>query len=1201
YVVSRGGGVAKLRDLLSGPSDDGQIQPLEIVDGALCRLFRRAGHDDEISVNSSGTSGGGNTIDDWLGEGHRMLWAPVILRILPSSCDIDDDDDKSNHDNEASETTDNAAESTITNNNDKDQTIKLYIPPCLAATIGLHCFHAHHTSTPAYLQPLPLTNVIKASHATLREIGIPPPVADLKWSLPVTTANNGEEGDGSDGSKDINTNNNNNGSNNLASDRQEGPAMECSKQEEQLRKFFLYPLFKQQQPSLNDEDNDERHIHPDFRTMKNKPEQQQSKPRQRLLTLGSIFATPSFDGNSNDHDHDSVVGDGTIENARFYQVVNVQSPPEKDGLDVNPATSTAAASTDWKESKAYIVSPLTHLVLLPPTNNESSESINIMRMMHPQLEGVPMINGHAWRMPRPSLAVSFLRSVADSFMNSESLTEMERESPIPIDSKSTMRRRSGGGGGIHHPSAKDLLDAFYLQGVIPAMNTATTECRVCHNVISRAVTSRPSTSALSSINHSGGLRIIHLIGREENHIRACVDEAADIMGMRSFHVEGLAAFWAHYHIFHAYSNGQHAVPSSNDARTPPLTGALPDKLRGLSAALEIARKSSPCVLHIAGIDHELSPTEGHAADLDTRKEEERRMLEAIRKGCSSDGLLGGQGLHHTSMMVAGNTDMDTHATSLGTDAATSGRIISQDTFLSNATTPQIIVVLSTSNPLPPGPISSSLLQSSIAISPPDINYARLLWDNNVDGTFDSLSSYLVGMPARDIRYLRGIFVPRWRIKMQHTENSMEGASKSDDSKLTNESLSPIGILQLLLPRLETARSFTQSSSRGGSSSNNNTPLPLSSSSLPNVRWRDIGGLESIRKEIMDAVELPLKYPTLFDGISRRSGILLFGPPGTGKTLVAKAVARECGLPFLSIKGPELLGSYVGESEANIRAVFDAARSAAMDPPSSSLKDGMVDGGEGEGSSVYNGASVLFFDELDSLAPRRGDTGHGDGVMDRVVATLLGELDNGGGGSIGSKQGSATSAAHVIVIGATNRPDLLDPSLLRPGRFDRLLYLGPAKTKEHCLQILLAQTRKFRFEEEEGHENDAATTATLANRMTVLERAMESFPPTLSGADLSAVASAALMSGLRRVCQRIETEVHSINTERGIVVDNDANNSNTAVDVDDVMKSWSKEKLQPTMTVEDFVEAAKEIVPSISSQDLDNFERLQRQFSSGQYS
>ena len=485
-------------------------------------------------------------------------------------------------------------------------------------------------------------------------------------------------------------------------------------------------------------------------------------------------------------------------------------------------------------------------------------------------------------------------------------------------------------------------------------------------------------------------------------------------------------------------------------------------------------------------------------------------------------------------------------------------ITSHDTFLSEATTPRIIVVLSTSNPLPPGPISTSLLQSSIVISAPDENYARILWDNDTDGTFGPLSSSLLGMSGRDIRYLREKFAPRWTEEID------------DDDGSDTDTSHAVNILQSLLPDLETVRSFSQASDNGGSGSNN---LPLSSSSLPNVRWEDIGGLESIRKEIMDAVELPLKHPELFKG-SRRSGILLFGPPGTGKTLVAKAVARECGLPFLSIKGPELLGSYVGESEANIRAVFDAARTAAID---SQVKDGSSSGGDGG----YSGASVLFFDELDSLAPRRGETGHGDGVMDRVVATLLGELD--GGGSNDKRQSTDGISANVIVVGATNRPDLLDPSLLRPGRFDRLLYLGPAKTKEHCLMILLAQTRKFSFEE----GLDAAT---------ILEQAMESFPPTLSGADLSAVASGALMRGLKRVCEQIEEEVCSINLEKGVESD-----SEMAVDIDDVMGSWSKEQRMPTMTVNDFVEAAKEIVPSISAQDLAGFESLQKQFSSGQYS
>lgn len=290
--------------------------------------------------------------------------------------------------------------------------------------------------------------------------------------------------------------------------------------------------------------------------------------------------------------------------------------------------------------------------------------------------------------------------------------------------------------------------------------------------------------------------------------------------MRSFHVEGLAAFWAHYSLFNTYSRPK--KDDNNSSFTPQLTGALPDKLRGLSASLDIARQSSPCVLHVVDIDRELSATEGHASDLDARKDEERRILETIRAGSF---------FRDSSCLV-------------GCDRIT--------------TTPPVIVVLSTSRPLPPGPLSSSLIQSSIEISAPDTNYARVLWDNDADGTFECLSTYLIGVSAREIRYLRESFSTLWKKDEQHEQSS------------------PLDILQSLLPQLETRRSFLQSSGSNGSSST----LPLSSSSIPNVRWEDIGGLESIRKEIMDAVELPLKYPHYFE-CSRRSGILLFGPPGTG--------------------------------------------------------------------------------------------------------------------------------------------------------------------------------------------------------------------------------------------------------------------------------------------------------------------------------
>jgi hypothetical protein len=157
-----------------------------------------------------------------------------------------------------------------------------------------------------------------------------------------------------------------------------------------------------------------------------------------------------------------------------------------------------------------------------------------------------------------------------------------------------------------------------------------------------------------------------------------------------------------------------------------------------------------------------------------------------------------------------------------------------------------------------------------------------------------------------------------------------------------------------------------------------------------VRWEDIGGMESVRKEIIDIFYLPSQHPTLFTkNVPRRRSILLYGPPGTGKTYIARAVATECRMQFISVKGPELLDMYVGESEKNVREVFQFAR--ACEP------------------------SVVFFDELDSLAPARGRSKSGGGVMDRIVSQILAEID------CLNKEDK-----DVFIIGATNRPDLLDP-------------------------------------------------------------------------------------------------------------------------------------------------------------------------------
>ncbi len=172
---------------------------------------------------------------------------------------------------------------------------------------------------------------------------------------------------------------------------------------------------------------------------------------------------------------------------------------------------------------------------------------------------------------------------------------------------------------------------------------------------------------------------------------------------------------------------------------------------------------------------------------------------------------------------------------------------------------------------------------------------------------------------------------------------------------------------------------------------------------PAVRWSDIGGLEEVKKEIQEAVELPLKKPEVFEsmGIRPIKGILIYGPPGTGKTLLAKAVANESEANFISISGAQVLTKYVGESEKTVRELFRKARMAAP--------------------------CVLFIDEIDAIAVRR--TGRGEGgtlVTERVVDTLLTEMDG------------LRSLKNVIVIGATNRPDMLDPALMRAGRFDRLM-------------------------------------------------------------------------------------------------------------------------------------------------------------------
>ena len=175
--------------------------------------------------------------------------------------------------------------------------------------------------------------------------------------------------------------------------------------------------------------------------------------------------------------------------------------------------------------------------------------------------------------------------------------------------------------------------------------------------------------------------------------------------------------------------------------------------------------------------------------------------------------------------------------------------------------------------------------------------------------------------------------------------------------------------------------------------------------IPNVHWSDVGGLQEVKKKLKEAVEYPLKYREVFEkmGIEPPKGVLLYGPPGTGKTLLAKAVATESEANFIAIKGPEVLSKWVGESERAIREVFQKARQSAP--------------------------TVIFIDEIDAIAPNRGLYGDSH-VTDRIVNQLLTEMDG------------ISELRDVVIIAATNRPDIIDPSLLRPGRFDRILYVPP---------------------------------------------------------------------------------------------------------------------------------------------------------------
>ncbi|KAF8015059.1 hypothetical protein BT93_H0757 [Corymbia citriodora subsp. variegata] len=291
-------------------------------------------------------------------------------------------------------------------------------------------------------------------------------------------------------------------------------------------------------------------------------------------------------------------------------------------------------------------------------------------------------------------------------------------------------------------------------------------------------------------------------------------------------------------------------------------------------------------------------------------------------------------------------------------------------------------------------------------------------------------------------------------------------------------------------------------------------VALGTPKVPNVKWEDVGGLEDVKKSILDTVQLPLLHKDLFSsGLRKRSGVLLYGPPGTGKTLLAKAVATECSLNFLSVKGPELINMYIGESEKNVRDIFQKARSARP--------------------------CVIFFDELDSLAPARGASGDSGGVMDRVVSQMLAEID-----------GLNDDTQDLFIIGASNRPDLIDPALLRPGRFDKLLYVGVNTNASYRERVLKALTRKFKLHED-------VSLYSIAKKC----------PPNFTGADMYALCADAWF--------------HAAKSK---VLSSDVDSSSKDLAADSVVVEY-----------ENFVEVLGELSPSLSMAELKKYELLRDQF------
>lgn len=295
--------------------------------------------------------------------------------------------------------------------------------------------------------------------------------------------------------------------------------------------------------------------------------------------------------------------------------------------------------------------------------------------------------------------------------------------------------------------------------------------------------------------------------------------------------------------------------------------------------------------------------------------------------------------------------------------------------------------------------------------------------------------------------------------------------------------------------------------------------------IPDVTWDDIGGLEDVKKNLQEMILYPIEHPDKFHkfGMSPSKGVLFYGPPGCGKTLLAKAVAHECSSNFISIKGPELLTMWFGESEANVREVFDKARGAAP--------------------------CVLFFDELDSVGIARGSSqGDAGGAGDRVLNQLLTEMDG-----VGSKK-------NLFFIGATNRPDILDEALIRPGRLDQLIYI-PLPDKPSRVSVIKAVLRKSPIAPNINFE--------------FLGELTEGF----TGADITELCQRATKAAIR---ESIEAEEQ----RKALMKENP--------DGDQAMAEAMEDPV-PVITRKHFEEALAAARKSVTAYDLDKFEQFRRKY------